>query len=143
MMSDKVLLTGASSFIGKHILLSLLQQGYRVVGTVRTAEKADQVKKLMMRLGGDVSSLSFELLDLTKEDGWQDAAQGCRYIQHIASPFPMKPAKDREALVPVARDGALRVLNAAITADVERFIFTASVVSMMYNKERNDGSAIT
>ncbi len=142
-MTNKVLLTGASGFIGKHTLLRLLQEGYEVVGTVRTAQKADLVKKLMAKHGADTAKLSFELLDLTKDDGWNDVVSGCRYVQHIASPFPLKPSKDREALVPPAKEGALRVLNAAIKADVERYVFTASVVSMMHSPERPAHSVIT
>ncbi len=142
-MTDKVLLTGASGFIGKHLLLQLLGKGFHVVGTVRTAEKADLVKKLMENKGADTSRLSFELLDLTKDDGWEDVAKGCRYIQHIASPFPLKPSKDREALVPAAKEGTLRVLNAAIKSGAERYIFTASIVSMMHDPKRSNDSLIT
>ncbi len=141
-MAQKVLLTGASGFIGKHILLALLKRDYQVIGTVRSAQKADKVKKLMERLGADTTRLSFEQLDLTKDEGWEDIAKGCDYVQHIASPFPFAPAKDRESLVPVARDGALRVLKAAIKADAKHFVFTASIVSMMHNKERSDASVL-
>ncbi len=135
-MTGKVLVTGASGFISKHVLKSLLNQNYSVVGTVRSAQKADDVKALMEKLGVDTAKLSFEILDLNKDDGWDDVAKGCDYVQHLASPFPSTPSKDREALVPTAKGGALRVLKAAIKAEAKRFIVTASVASMMYNENR-------
>lgn len=39
----RVLLTGASGFIGAHILDSLLKHGYSVVATVRSAAKGEQI----------------------------------------------------------------------------------------------------
>ena len=34
-MSEKVLLTGISGFIAKHVAIELLNSGYEVLGTVR------------------------------------------------------------------------------------------------------------
>ena len=50
------------------------------------------------------------------------AAKECKYIMHIASPFPMKVSNDREKLIPVAVDGTLRVLNSGIKNNVEQII---------------------
>lgn len=42
-----VLVTGASGFIGLHCVLQLLQQGYRVRGTVRSEAGASEVREAM------------------------------------------------------------------------------------------------
>jgi hypothetical protein len=39
-----VLLTGASGYIGKHIALQLLNQGYEVRASVRSLNKSDEVR---------------------------------------------------------------------------------------------------
>ena len=39
-----VLLTGASGYIGKHIALQLLNQGYSVRASVRSLSKSDEVR---------------------------------------------------------------------------------------------------
>ncbi len=38
-----VAVTGASGFIGLHCILSLLQEGYRVRGTLRDMSRADSL----------------------------------------------------------------------------------------------------
>lgn len=131
-MTDLVLVTGASGFIAKHVVLRLLQAGYSVRGTVRTPEKADRLRQTMAQEGCDVARLSIVEADLTSDEGWSAAAQGCRYIQHIAAAFPIKLPRNREALVPIARAGTLRVLEAAEAAGVERTVLTSSIAAMMY-----------
>jgi len=135
-MNDQVLVTGISGFIAKHIALRLLQGGYRVRGTLRTPVRAEEVRRALQSHGADVSQLSFIEADLGSDSGWAEAAEGCAYIQHVASPFPMKQPRDRESLVPQARQGALRVLEAARKADVKRIVFTSSMVAMMYRANR-------
>ena len=49
-----------------------------------------------------------------KDDGWNEAAQGCKYIMHIASPFPYKVSNNRDSLLAPAVDGTLRVINAGV-----------------------------
>ena len=46
-MSDRVLLTGISGFLGGHVALQLLQQGYTVRGSVRSLDKAEKVRKTL------------------------------------------------------------------------------------------------
>lgn len=133
---ETILVTGISGFIAKHVALQLLQGGHAVRGTVRTPAGADGVRDTLARHGADVSRLSFTVADLDHDAGWAEAVTGCRCVQHIASPFPLEVGDDREALVPAARDGALRVLDAALAANVERVVMTSSMVAMMYRAER-------
>jgi dihydroflavonol-4-reductase len=135
-MPDTVLVTGVSGFIAKHVALKLLEAGYDVRGTVRTERRADEVRKAIAEHGGDPHRLSFVVADLGSDDGWAEAAARCRFVQHIASPFPMKQPRNREALVPEARAGALRVLEAALDAGAERIVMTSSMVTMMYRPDR-------
>ncbi len=133
-MAQKILVTGISGFIAKHTALQLLQGGYEVCGTVRALNKADQVKRSLGDAGADISKLTFAAADLLKDDGWAEAAEGCAGIMHVASPFPTSQPRDRNALTPAARDGALRVLRAGKKA--ERIVMTSSMVAMMYRPNR-------
>jgi len=135
-MTDLVLVTGVSGFIAKHVALELLKRGYRVRGTVRDLQRAEEVRWTLKRNGGDDSLLEFVEADLGENAGWSAAAEGCDYVMHVASPFPISQPRDREALVPEARDGAVRVLEAARAANVRRIIFTSSMVAMMYRADR-------
>jgi nucleoside-diphosphate-sugar epimerase len=41
-----ILVTGASGFIGSHVVQEALHAGYKVVGTARSEEKAQNTKKI-------------------------------------------------------------------------------------------------
>lgn len=133
-MTQRILVTGVSGFIAKHVALLLLQNGYEVCGTVRTLSKSDQILRSLRDAGADVSALTFVEADLTRDDGWDKAAEGCQGVMHIASPFPVAQPRDRNALTPAARDGALRVIKAARNAD--RIVMTSSMAAMMYRPNR-------
>ena len=136
-MINKVLLTGISGWIAKHTAIELLNAGYEVLGTIRNNNLVDQTKQTISKYAS-TEKLSFVELDLLKDDGWNEAAKGCRYIFHIASPFPMKVSSNRENLLPVAVDGTLRVLNAGLNAGVEQIIKTSSIVAMFRKPNRTN-----
>ena len=132
MPDDLVLLTGISGFIAKHVALELLAAGYRVRGTVRSPGKIEPVRETLAGQGADVGRLEFAVADLTDDDGWRGAAAGCRFVVHTASPFPATSSRDKRRLVPVARGGTLRVVEAAKAADAERIVLTSSVAAITY-----------
>ena len=136
-MINKVLLTGISGWIAKHTAIELLNAGYEVLGTIRNNNLVDQTKQTISKYAS-TEKLSFVELDLLRDDGWNEAAKGCRYIFHVASPFPMKVSSNRENLLPVAVDGTLRVLNAGLNAGVEQIIKTSSIVAMFRKPNRTN-----
>ncbi len=129
-MSDLVLVTGITGFIAKHVATELLRDGYSVRGTLRSAQREDEVVAAIANAGVPTDRLSFAVADLQNDSGWTEAAAGCRFVQHIASHFPIKQPRDRYSLLPSARDGTLRVLDASRQA--ERWVMTSSIVAMMY-----------
>ena len=44
-MNEKVLLTGISGWIAKHVAIELLNSGYEVLGTVRNKDLIEQTNK--------------------------------------------------------------------------------------------------
>ncbi len=138
-MSETILITGVSGFIARHIALACLREGMSVKGTVRSLDKADSVRKGLAAhdpAAADPARLSFISADLTADAGWREAAMGADAALHVASPFPMAQPRDRDALTPAAKGGALRVINAALDAGVPRIVMTASMVTMMYRPGR-------
>ena len=136
-MTDKVLLTGVSGWIAKHTAIELLNKGYEVLGTVRNSNLIDQTRQTIGKYA-PIEKLSFVELDLLKDEGWNEAAKGCKYTFHIASPFPIKVSRNREVLLPVAVDGTIRVLNAGLNAGVEQIIKTSSIVAMFRKPNRTN-----
>lgn len=130
MAGEKVLVTGASGFIAKHVIAELIRQGYAVQGTLRNLANAEEVRRAVGNAGATASDLKFFQGDLTSDAGWDEAVAGCTYVVHVASPFPLEHVKDANELVRPARDGVLRVLKAATKARVKRVVQTSSVVAI-------------
>jgi len=137
---DLVLVTGGSGFVGAHCVLALLEAGYRVRTTIRTPARAADVRSQLAAGGIDDPGdrLEFAIADLMSDDGWADAVAGCRFVLHVASPFPSVQPKDPDELIRPARDGALRVLRAARDAGVERVVLTSSFAAIGYGHEPTD-----
>ena len=129
-----VLLTGASGYIGKHITLALLNQGYNVRASVRSLSKTDEVRNAVRPHLLDSSNLDTRLcfveLDLEKDSGWAQALEGIDVLMHTASPFPIASPKDEYDLIRPAVEGTLRALIAAHSAGVKRVILTSSVAAI-------------
>lgn len=123
-----VLLTGASGYIAKHIVVQLLNAGYAVRGSLRNLNRADEVRAAVLpHLTGPLGDrLTFVALDLEHDAGWATALTGVDVLMHTASPFPMAQPKDPADLIRPAVQGALRALNAAKAAGVMRVILTSS-----------------
>jgi dihydroflavonol-4-reductase len=139
-----VLLTGISGFIAKRIALDLLNAGYSVRGSLRSAARADEVCDALRPRLEDASALarlSFVELDLTRDDGWARAATGACAVIHTASPFPLSQPKDESQILRPAVDGTLRALNAAEAAGVTRVVLTSSMEAVMHGKP--DGHLMT
>lgn len=133
-MPQTVLLTGATGYIAKHIALQLLEAGYHVRGSVRDLARGAEVAAAVRPHLSDPSDLetrlTFVVLDLSKDDGWDAAMTGVDVLMHTASPFPMTQPKDPDTLIRPAVDGALRALRAAKAAGITRVVFTSSTVAI-------------
>ena len=85
-----VLVTGASGFIAMHIVLQLLQQGYRVRGTLRTPAREANLRATFAQHVDADGRLAFVQTDLMSDEGWDAAMEDCTYAMHVASPLPRK-----------------------------------------------------
>lgn len=131
---DRVLITGASSFIGLHIIAKLLEAGFVVRGTIRSTAKEAEIRAAV---GGDPAALGFCVADLSSDAGWAEAVDGCPWIIHCASPFPAAAPKHEDELIIPARDGTLRVLKAAAAAKASRVVLTSSLAAVLGGHERD------
>lgn len=125
-----VLVTGGSGFLGGWCVADLLGRGYRVRTTVRDPSRESEIRAGLASVTDAGERLSVLTADLLSDDGWAEAAEGCAYVLHVASPFPPVQPKDPDELIVPAREGTLRVLGASLDAGVERVVVTSSVAAV-------------
>jgi nucleoside-diphosphate-sugar epimerase len=133
-----VLVTGGSGFVASHCILQLQAAGHRVRATVRHAKRESDVRTLLKAGGAADAALELFVADLEHDAGWREAASGCEYVLHVASPFPSNVPKHEDELIVPARDGALRVLRAARDAGVRRVVLTSSFAAIGYGHPPQD-----
>ncbi|KAI1378644.1 hypothetical protein F4677DRAFT_373821 [Hypoxylon crocopeplum] len=137
-MSELILITGATGFIGFHVLTRALDAGYRVRAAVRSPEKADSLLSIPALKDRNIAPerLSFVTVpDLTKPGAYDDAVQGANYIIHVASPLPsgaLTPAQYEAQMIAPAVQGTLGILASAQKApSVKRVVITSSVAAIL------------
>ena len=134
-----VLVTGGSGFIGSHSILQLLAAGHEVRTTVRSMKREADVRAMLKQGGAEPGGrLSFFPADLETDAGWPEAAAGCDYVLHVASPFPQGVPKNEDELIVPAREGTLRVLRASRDASVKRIVLTSSFAAIGYGHKPQD-----
>jgi dihydroflavonol-4-reductase len=129
-MSERVLVTGGSGFLAGWQIVRLIQAGFEVRATLRDPSRATEVRRAVEREVATGERLSFVEADLRRDNGWSEAVRGCCFVLHIASPFPSAQPKNPDELIIPARDGALRVLRAAVAAKVRRVVMTSSSTAL-------------
>ncbi|WP_431239925.1 SDR family oxidoreductase [Mycolicibacterium aichiense] len=129
----RVLVTGGSGFIAGHLIVRLLTDGHLVRATVRNSNRDKQLRDTLAVAGADLDRLDVVVADLNSDDGWAAAVRGCRFVQHVASPFPPRQPADEDEIIVPAREGTLRVLRAAAAEGVRRVVITSSFAAIGYS----------
>ncbi|QRY55998.1 SDR family oxidoreductase [Sphingobacterium siyangense] len=136
MNNQTVLVTGGTGFLGVNTILVLLGQGFTVRTTLRTLSRKNEILDALSEGGiSTFDQLSFYQADLLSDSGWDEAAQGCDYVLHVASPFVAEQPKDENELIIPAKEGTLRALRAANKAGVKRVVLTSSFAAIGYSIE--------
>ena len=125
--SPRVFLSGATGFIGRHVLRALRLAGYQVRALVRGA-------------GTGIEDAETVAGDLRNPGDLLPALRGCRYLVHCAALYSFAP-RDRAALQSVNVQGTAGLLESARIAGVERAVVTSSGATV--GPARSDGLPAT
>jgi UDP-glucose 4-epimerase len=125
---SRVLVTGASGFIGQHLSLALVESGW----DVRCISRSSRPPILQ-----DVEWRSGDILD---DDFVARAVAGSNIVIHLACLPLGQSARDPVLASRVNTEGMLRILDAGRRVGVERFLFTSTSQiyggrSLLPNKE--------
>ena len=125
-MSDPILVTGASGFVGSAVARALLAEGERVRVLVRPTSPRTNIAGL------DVEVATGDIRDRA---AMARALDGCRHLFHVAADYRLW-APDPDEIVRANLEGTRAVMEAARDARLERVVYTSSVATL---KLRQDG----
>ncbi|HUP00587.1 MAG TPA: NAD-dependent epimerase/dehydratase family protein [Gemmatimonadota bacterium] len=114
----RVLVTGATGFVGRRLSESLVEKGYRVKALARASSDVSFLKSRGVEiLYGDIRDLA----------AVRKAVRGCEQVYHLAAStsWPRRPAKREFHAVNV--EGTANVSRAALEAGAVRLVYTSSV----------------
>lgn len=141
-MTDKVLVTGGTGFLGMQMLLQLLNKGYDVRTTVRSLKSKDKVLTTLRNNGvSNFDQLSFIEADLSKDDNWEAAMADRDYVLSVASPVFFEIPKDESEVIRPAIEGIIRILKAATRTKVKRVVMTSNFGAVGFTNQ--DGQSVT
>jgi uncharacterized protein YbjT (DUF2867 family) len=113
-----ILVTGASGFVGSHVIPALIDAGHRVVGLVRTGEDDGLVRRRL--LPGQRDALLTRIGDVTQPATLPPAMAGVEAVVHLAA-IP-RDFDGGQTLRLVNTEGTRNVVHAAREAGVRRFV---------------------
>ncbi|MCB0495184.1 MAG: aldehyde reductase [Cyclobacteriaceae bacterium] len=132
MEKSKVLVTGATGYIGGWVVKYLLEEGYTVHITVRDKSKKKKYEHLLKLADQSKGTLQVFEADLLDGNSFIEPMKDCEVVFHIASPFIINNIKDPQTqLIDPALEGTRNVLNAVNTTEsVKRVVLTSSTVAI-------------
>jgi nucleoside-diphosphate-sugar epimerase len=117
-MTMKILVTGATGFVGRALCVHLQQQGYEVNAVVRAPSDDLLVSRV------------FTLRSLDSEVDWTDALRGVDVIVHLAARVHIMRDTAGDPIGEFRKtnvDATLHLARQAAKAGVQRFVFMSSV----------------
>ncbi|CAN5237416.1 NAD-dependent epimerase/dehydratase family protein [soil metagenome] len=110
----RYLVTGASGFLGSHVVAALLEVGHEVVALSRSGTSSTTGDRLIVKKGDVLDAASIK-----------DAAAGCSGAFHCAGNVSRKP-EDAESLYEVHVEGTKTMLAACKDAGLSRVVVASS-----------------
>ncbi len=117
---DRVLVTGASGFLGSAVARALVARGLQVRALVRPASPRTNFVDLNCELVAG---------DLTDRPSLTDALRGVRYLFHVAADYRLW-ARDPSVILRANVEGTRNLMQEALAAGIERIVYTSSVATL-------------
>ncbi len=122
----KILVTGATGFIGSHLLRRLLRGGYegQIVAMKREKSRMDLVADIANKVqwvNGDILDVPF-LEDLLR-------GEAIKKIFHAAAIVSFDP-RDRKEMYQINVEGTANIVNLALDFEIEKLVYVSSVAAI-------------
>ncbi|KAL4970554.1 SDR family oxidoreductase [Aspergillus stella-maris] len=126
-----VLVTGATGFIGAHVVDALLRQGIRVRGATRSPTKGEAMIAARPEYKDRLEFVRID--DFERPGGLEEAVRGVDGVVHVASPFTYVTSNNEKELILPAINGVNAILAASSAPDsiVRRVVMTSSFAAVV------------
>ncbi|KAJ5663255.1 dihydroflavonal-4-reductase [Penicillium longicatenatum] len=129
MTKSLVFITGASGFIGAHVVAVTLKAEYRVRLSIRKPEQEAVIRKRYAEFNSDIEIVVVP--DLANVDALKSALNGVDYVFHIASPMPGSGIDLQRDYITPAVQATLSMLNAALAHEqIQKVVIVSSVLAL-------------
>jgi nucleoside-diphosphate-sugar epimerase len=108
-----VLVTGATGFIGAHVVDNLLKRGIRVRAATRSLEKGEQLKAARPQFASLLDIVEVGDFSNAEAPSLSKAVKDVTDIIHVASPFSYSTTDNEKELILPAIAGVRAILEAA------------------------------
>ena len=129
-MSLPVCITGATGYVGSHIVAAFLDAGIPVRAAVRSPDDEEKTKHLIRMSERTGTALGFHQADLATPGSFADAMRGCEGIIHVAAVARLTAPDPQRQIVDPSVQGTKNVLDEATSAGVRRVVLTSSVAAV-------------
>jgi len=132
-----VCVTGASGYIGSHIVRELLERGYRVRATVRDISDEGKVGHLRNLVPDATDRLSLHRADLMVRGDFDRVIDGCDYVCHAASSVMLQAKDPQRQIIDISLEGTKNVFASIAKAkSVKRVVHTSSIAAITNHARR-------
>lgn len=131
MAEKSIFVSGATGYIALTLVKKLIEKGYNVVGSVRSTEKGENLKRLLAS-----PKFSYEVVQAIESEGAFDEAlkkhPEVTVFLHTASPFHFNTTDIEKDLLLPAINGTTNAFNAIKTygPQIRRVVLTSSLAAI-------------
>jgi dihydroflavonol-4-reductase len=122
-VSEKVLVTGATGFLGRHLTHDLVKKGYDVTVLARPTSHLAELKTLNIKVFHG---------DITNRLSLLQACEDKDYVYHLAGHIAYK-SSERPLMEKINVEGTANVIDACITHNTKKLLHLSSVVAVGAN----------
>ena len=128
--TDKIVITGATGFIGSYILRYFYNQGYT---NIHATKRASSSMDMLGTISDKIQWVEADILDIPN---LTPLIEGAALVIHAAAMVSFQK-KDNARMLKVNVEGTANIVNLCLDADVKKLLYVSSVAAIGKNEISN------